>query len=472
MFGSFRDLAFVGAAAPPSIEPADPYFASVSLLLPFDGADGSTVFTDESSFNHTVNRINPAVITTTVNSVDGAALDTRPGGFAGVNNASIQSSLDFGSGDFTIEFTVFREDLDQAKPFMCVGDYTQFGNGFLLWSVGGLLILTDSRGNFHGESTFQAATLTRIAYTRENGIVRIFQDGNIVNSFANNRSYSPSIAALAGSNFISIGFVNFQNSINGFIDQVRITKGIARYTANYTPSLEPYPLQGPAVSPPLPDPGPTDPDFANVSLILRFDEANTSTRFIDLSPNSFVITRTGDAQNSTAEKKWGTSSLLLDGSGDSLLTPANAAFNLVGDFTVEMWVFPVVTTGNRTQLHIHSGGNRGIHIWFVGTSLVMDNGVDPGGFSEPEGTGSIVAGTWCHLRICKSGNTCHYFKDFALLASLPAMNYGTPDRVTIGRYHPGGTQDAHSYIDDLRITKGIARSTESFPPITGPFPIS
>jgi hypothetical protein len=214
----------------------------------------------------------------------------------------------------------------------------------------------------------------------------------------------------------------------------------------------------------------SDPDFASVSLLLPLNGANGSTVFTDASINSFTITRAGDAQISTAQSKWAGSSLLLDGTGDTLSTPVSTAFNLTSDFTVEAWIRPVITTGFRTQVHVHGGANRGVHIWFVDDRLYMDNGVDSGGYEGP--VGGIVAGMWYHIAMCKLGGTTYYFKNGDLLSSLPAQNHGTPNRVLIGRFFPGGTLDANSYFNDIRITKGIARYTANFTPPTEPFPTS
>jgi hypothetical protein len=64
--------------------------------------------------------------------------------------------------------------------------------------------------------------------------------------------------------------------------------------------------------------GPTDPYFSNVSLLLHGDGANGSTTIVDSSPSPKTVTAVGNAQISTAQSKFGGSSLAFDGSGDYL----------------------------------------------------------------------------------------------------------------------------------------------------------
>ena len=57
-------------------------------------------------------------------------------------------------------------------------------------------------------------------------------------------------------------------------------------------------------------------DFNRVSLLIPFDGSDTATSANDDSSNSHTITFAGTAQLDTAQKKFGTASLLLDGDSD------------------------------------------------------------------------------------------------------------------------------------------------------------
>ena len=88
---------------------------------------------------------------------------------------------------------------------------------------------------------------------------------------------------------------------------------------------------------------PTDPNFANVSLLLHGDGANNSTTFTDSSSNNFTLSRVGDVKISTTQSKFGGSSIFFDGAGDYLTLANNSVFTFPSSFTVEAWVFPTLS---------------------------------------------------------------------------------------------------------------------------------
>jgi hypothetical protein len=219
-----------------------------------------------------------------------------------------------------------------------------------------------------------------------------------------------------------------------------------------------------------PTPVITDPDFASVSALLPLNGPNGSTSFPDASTNAIAFTAFGNAQISTAESQWGGSSLLLDGSGDYVLSATSTLFDLSGTDTLELWFRPIDLTGTRTIMHLHAGGSNGLHLYTAGTELRVDNGLvaDYG-----SGAGVMFTNTWTFLRLTVVGGTLYVAKDSTVLYSGTAQSYGTPDQLRIGRYGTGGvTSDAHGYYQDVRYTKGVARSTTSLTAPSAPFPTS
>ena len=82
-----------------------------------------------------------------------------------------------------------------------------------------------------------------------------------------------------------------------------------------------------------------DPFANNVVLFLKGNGANGSTNIIDSSPNPKTISVFGDTQISTAQSKYGGSSIVFDGVGDYLEVTPLTAFNFgTGDFTIESWI--------------------------------------------------------------------------------------------------------------------------------------
>ena len=78
-----------------------------------------------------------------------------------------------------------------------------------------------------------------------------------------------------------------------------------------------------------------DPHYANVSLLLHGDGADNGTVFTDNSHSPKTVTAYGNAKTSTAQSKFGGSSIFFDGNGDYLVSPSNSAFQFgTGDFTI------------------------------------------------------------------------------------------------------------------------------------------
>ena len=87
---------------------------------------------------------------------------------------------------------------------------------------------------------------------------------------------------------------------------------------------------------------PTSPptNIANTSLLLNFTNAGI---FDQTAKN--ILETVGDAKVSTAQYKYGTGSIVFDGTGDYLVTSSSVNNRLgSGDFTIEMWLYPSNTS--------------------------------------------------------------------------------------------------------------------------------
>jgi hypothetical protein len=212
-----------------------------------------------------------------------------------------------------------------------------------------------------------------------------------------------------------------------------------------------------------------DPYFANVSLLLRGDGANGSTTIIDESFSPKTVTVYGNAQISTAQSKYGGSSIYLDGSGDYLSAPADAEFDLgTGDFTIELWVYTLSTTATRGLVSKGIVNSLGSEIWTVewmsGSTLGFF--ANSGGSFNLRSTTAFSLNTWYHVAVCRSSGTTKLFVNGASEASSSTsfnVTSGGALYVGTGMYAPT-SRSTNSYIDDIRITKGVARYTSNFTP--------
>ena len=208
-----------------------------------------------------------------------------------------------------------------------------------------------------------------------------------------------------------------------------------------------------------------DPYFANVSLLLHMDGTNGSTTFTDSSSNGFTVTANGNAEVATANPKFGSGSLALDGSYDYLTPPANNAFQLgTGDFTVECWVY--VNSGNS---------NNGLFT-FGATSSGLAVAINGGGWQLTTdglggyGMGAVTLSTWQHLAVTRSGSSLRMFIDGAQIGTTLSNSKDLSDNALKIGYYYDPLYSLSGLVDEFRVTKGISRYNANFTPPTAPFP--
>ena len=226
-----RDIT-LSAVLPLSVgAPKDPDFASVSLLLSMDGADESTTFTDSSSNNHTISAFGPAAVSTANPKFGTGALAVN-GGTAYLQTPT-SPTFAFGTGDFTVEHWVYVTNIAEDRGFWTIGDGLGMGiDSSELWVV---TTGQDPEEITSASGTILANTWYHVAVTRQSGSMKAFVNGNQVGStYASTENFTQ--------NSLIIGYL-FSTSfgVSGLIDEFRITKGIARYTANFTPPTEAFP---------------------------------------------------------------------------------------------------------------------------------------------------------------------------------------------------------------------------------------
>jgi hypothetical protein len=229
-----------------------------------------------------------------------------------------------------------------------------------------------------------------------------------------------------------------------------------------------------------------DPNYANVSLLLHGNGTNGSTVFTDNSPNNFVFTGFGNAQISTAQSKFGGASILLDGNGDYLTGLDDIDYQFgTGNFTVETWVRFNSTTGTIpilvNGLGIAGGSPAYECNWSV---LFITNSIYFTKFVSGVQTDFIFTwipsiNTWYHLSITRSGTSIRAFIDGVQIGSTQTSSLSFSGATlnpgfSVGRLLTGGggsvSNFLNGYLDDIRITKGIARYTSNFTPPTTQFP--
>lgn len=220
----------------------DPYYANVSLLLHMDGTNGSTTFTDNSPSPKTVSSINGTSISTSV-----VKFGTGSGSFSGYGanqflSVSPLPDFAFGTGDFTIEFQTYPTNISGAyggAGLYMSGPQSNAGEFLIYWESSVLTVRTNDGGSYYYLTYIWPIGLMNVwsyvAVVRKAGVITIYVNGNSVTS----GTLAQNIPA---SSFVYIG--TFPGAIfyyGGYLDEFRVTKGVARYTANFTPPTGPFP---------------------------------------------------------------------------------------------------------------------------------------------------------------------------------------------------------------------------------------
>lgn len=215
--------------------------------------------------------------------------------------------------------------------------------------------------------------------------------------------------------------------------------------------------------------------FSQVSLLMHFDGPNESTTFTDNSSNSFTVTPNGNVSISTTQSKFNGTSGYFDGNADYLTFPTNNALSFgTGDFTVEFWVYlnQIQNTAFYDTLPIGGSASRDNGFMFYmqsdGKLNVFSLGGDRGASSN-----ALVANTWYHLALVRSGTRFKYYINGTEDPSVVQFSLtATNNTAVIGRSGDAASYYLNGYMDELRVTKGRARYSSNFTPLSISFPNS
>jgi hypothetical protein len=220
----------------------------------------------------------------------------------------------------------------------------------------------------------------------------------------------------------------------------------------------------------------TGVDDSYTKALLHVNGSDASTTFTDESGKTW--TPVGNAQIDTAQSKFGGASGLFDGTDDNITTPDSDDFYFgTGAFTIDFWfrlsAFP--TDGNLwgvsgqyansssywRLLFRNSAGVYWWHLHTYGSTIDMQKNLP-----------AISLGTWYHFALVRNGNSWYMFQDGVKLETTYTNSNAMPDVgaiLTLGRDVAVGTAWFPGWIDEFRISKGIARWTTNFTPPTLPY---
>jgi hypothetical protein len=352
------------------------------------------------------------------------------------------ANLAVGTGDFTYQFWMYALASNPALFDTRTVNNTTTGFTLLLNSTNFLSVYTSS--TILTAST--AANLNAwnfVSVVRSSGTLTIYLNG------------------------VSVGSTSFTN------DLTDSTIVIGRYVVDsglYLGYMSGFQLlKGTAASGAIPTAPPTN--IANTQLLLNYTNAGI---FDSTAKNDYETLST--AQVSTAQAKWGTTSMVFNGTSDYIVNPSSALVSAwgTGDFTVEGWYYSNNIIGtpplwmNSTS---NSDGMSGCYVYATGSVAFGKIGVN----EIASATGVWSNSQWNHLAVVRSGATVYIYVNGVSVASGVAATYvetTTVKPITLGRNYQTVSAYYNGYIDDFRVTKGYARypSGTTFTPPTAAFP--
>jgi hypothetical protein len=156
--------------------------------------------------------------------------------YAIVSSAVANPNFAFGTGDFTIEFWVYLNSVTGGAILLDGRPATTNGFYPTIYIPSGatttIAFLTNSADRINSaSSTIATSTWYHVALSRASSSTKLFVNGTQVGS-----TYADTNAYLGGINrpVVAASGYDLTGNMNGYIDDLRITKGFARYTSNFT----------------------------------------------------------------------------------------------------------------------------------------------------------------------------------------------------------------------------------------------
>jgi hypothetical protein len=359
------------------------------------------------------------------------------------------TQTDLGSGDFTVECWFYQFSL---KVTSCVSLDTATGTGYAMGAsttANKTWWYANSAAQILSSATFNYNTWNHLAVARSGGTTTMYLNGASVGSFSDSINYSGTTTY--------IGSDEFNQFWNGYISGARVVKGTAVYTSAFTPPTAP----------------PTA--ISNTQLLTNF----TNGAIFDSAMTNDGES-SGNTQISTSVKKFGTGSLYFDGTGGTfLISPGSSNFNFgTGNFTMEGWFYQTAVISSYPSILGNPQRYSGDGAWAILTShdtygvkklQVYVYNYDTAG-PLLLGSTTLADNTWYYFAFTRSGSTFRLFLNGVIEATQTfsgALN-AADNSMVVG--YNSNLFPFQGYIDEVRVTKGIARYTANFTPPTQAFP--
>ena len=425
-----------------------------ALSVKATAAGSNQTFDDASTSNHT--------ITVDGNSTASTFSPHRHGGYSAyfgpamasnyIRTNSAHADFAFGTGDFTIEFWIYKNDSGSWRVLIDAG----YSGNYSIWSN-----QSDILEYYVGSSvkTSTATALlpniwTHVALVRSSAVSQFY-----INGVASGSAVSDTVN-YSGTNYFWVPSDYNSNlySVNGYYSDVRVVKGTAVYTSNFTPPTEPLTAI-------------TNTKFLLGQLPYLKDQSTSNHALITAGDVSLKPKSVFD--NSPYSEASHGASAYFGGVGDGINLNGDAEFAFgTNDFTVEFWIYPLTRTATEAQL-VDFRGSSGNGTY---TLLYLDNQYNTNNIIYYHQGGAritssvILDNAWSHVALVRQGSYVKLFvngiQEGSTFTNSLTQLVGT-NGPRFGSYH-NTAYALTGYMSDIRVLNGTCAYFSNFTPPTTP----
>lgn len=344
-------------------------------------------------------------------------------------SVTMAASSYLGTQNYTVEGWVYPTNGTATQSIASFGGTTWrlFYDSTRIWFLNGastLVSVTTPGNQWIYVSITRTGTGTNQCYAHINGVATAFTDAT---------NYTTGTT-------LTIGSEGAGNYMQGYISGFRFTSGSAVYSSgSYTP--------------------PTAPISSSTNTVIMLGTTNAAV-FDSTTKSNLVLAN--DVKSMISITKFGSASIYFDGTGDYIKVQNHIPFG-TGNFTVEFWMYPtafatyksiiggVVNPANATswEILLNASGNLLIY---------------SGGAFKVTSSNTLTLNAWNHVAMVRSGSTVKIYIGGTASTNTWTLTTEsfTDAQMQIGSNYAFNSQYYTGYIDDLRITRGIARYTTNF----------
>lgn len=401
----------------------------------------SSRFIDKSTNNFTITKtgdvvIDPAHPFTPAASSSGSAYFDGSGDYL---TLPATSALTLGTGDFTVECWAYFVNYNGTMLDFSTGtaqDVPCFINDgqTIRWRKSNTTITSRDISTLF-------KTWIHLAVCRVSGYTTLYVNGVGGTAVSDVTNYGIYSTVYIGRTFEGAA------QQQGYFSDLRVIKGTAVYTGNFTPPTTRLTA------------------VANTQLLtLQYNGGATNNGFVDQSNFSNPVTRYGNATQGTFSpySQSGWSNYFGSGSNYISFSTGTVTIGTSTDYTIEAWLYVPALTGDLQMITYNS--DNGVGLYLTASNYLYWNKSNVGGGNQS--TSAVPLGQWTHIALSRASGTVKFWINGVAAGSWSDSTSFSSTGVSIGT--AGGSYLYKGYISNLRMLVGTGLYTTAFTPPTAP----